>query len=131
MQVLACGPTGSLMPGARPPGPWEGAGAADRAAIGKALRRVSGALGAPLRPSHLEQVDRGGRDPAELPGHPEVVAVGPVLDDLAVFEPQPVGLGHREGAVRRREDAVYRAIVGVEDDWGDKSEERRVGKECR
>jgi hypothetical protein len=47
-------------------------------------------LGAALRPSHLDQVGRRGRDPAELLGHPEVVAIRPVLDDRAVFDPEPV-----------------------------------------
>jgi hypothetical protein len=47
-------------------------------------RSDSGAAGAALCRSHAEEEGRGGRDPAELAGHAEVVAVGPVLDDPAV-----------------------------------------------
>jgi hypothetical protein len=52
-----------------------------------------------------------------LPGHPEIVAVIPVLDDHAIFDPEPVGLGRREGLVRRREDRVHRAVGGVYGPW--------------
>jgi hypothetical protein len=42
-----------------------------------------------------------------------------VLGDLAVFDAEPVGLGHREGLVRGREDGVHRAVVGVDGPGGD------------
>jgi hypothetical protein len=54
----------------------------------------SRALSAPLRPRHLEQLGRGRRGSSRVVGHPEIVAVGPVLDDLAVFDAEPVGLAH-------------------------------------
>jgi hypothetical protein len=49
-----------------------------------------------------------------LLGHAEVVAVCPVLDDAAVVDLEPVGLGHREGLARRREDGIDRAVAGVD-----------------
>src|SRR6266511_5904754 len=67
---------------------------------------------APFRQRDLEQVGLRGWDPAELPCGAQIVAVGPVLDDDAVFHFEPVGLGHLEGLVRRREDRVDRAVVG-------------------
>ena len=49
------------------------------------------------------EVERGRRDPAELQRGAEVVAVGPVLDHLAVGDPQPVRLRAGERAAGGRE----------------------------
>ena len=79
---------------------------------------------------HLDQVGRCRWDPSELPGHAEVVAVGPVLDDLAGFDPEPVGLGHREGLACWWEHAVDVSVGGVGSSWrGVATVHRRVHRD--
>src|SRR5690242_10141505 len=56
-----------------------------------------GSASAALGQRHAGEHARGRRDPAELPGHAEVVAVGPVLDHAPVGgHPHPMRLPHRE-----------------------------------
>src|SRR5215207_512908 len=63
----------------------------------RAERSGGGATQAPPGQGRADQQGRAGRDPAELPGLAEVVAVRRVPDDAAVGQAEPVGLGGGEG----------------------------------
>src|SRR2546423_15459243 len=68
-----------------------------------------GAEGAAPGAGHFEEEGGGGRTPAELTGHAEVVAVRPVVNDLASLPPDPGGVGYGEGPAGLRDTIWSRA----------------------
>ena len=79
----------------------------------QARRSGVGPLCAPFGDRGPKQIERARRYPAELEGGAEVVAVGPVLDHLAVGDPQPVRLGGREAFAGGREDLPDAGLLVV------------------